>query len=177
MNTNINLLLHADEQELRRRKRVKSLNFIAIMFLVGVGGISFLLFFLIQIINPLSIKREQSDIREKISKSQNKQAKLFVLNNRINNIEKILQKRIDLGRVTNFLLAKTPGKLFIEDLEVDDKTVRLTAQSTSLLAIGELINNLTDMVRKKEIISSLTLSTLVFDEGKNSYQVSIKADF
>ena len=176
MNTNINLLLHADEQELRRRKRVKSLNFIAIMFLVGVGGISLLLFFLIQIINPLSIKREQSDIREKISKLQNKQAKLFVLNDRIDNIEKILQKRIDLGRVTNSLLAKTPGRLFIEDLEVDDKAVVLIAQSTSLLAIGELINNLTDMVRKKEIISSLTLSTLVFDEGKNSYQVSIKAE-
>ena len=176
MNTNINLLLHADEQELRRRKRVKSLNFIAIMFLVGVGAISLVLFFLIQIINPLSIKREQSDIREKISKSQNKQAKLFVLNDRIDNIEKILQKRIDLGRVTNSLLAKTPGRLFIEDLEVDNKAVTLTAQSTSLLAIGELINNLTDMVRKKEIISSLNLSTLVFDEGKNSYQVSIKAE-
>lgn len=176
MNTNINLLLHADENELRRKRRVKTLNFIAIMVLAGVGAISLIIFLLIQITNPSAILKEQNDIREKISKSQNKQAKLGILNNRIGNIEKILKKRIDLGRVTNSLLAKTPGRLFIEDLEVDDKAVVMTAKSTSLLAIGELINNLTDMVRKKEIISSLTLSSLVFDESKNSYQVSIKAD-
>lgn len=176
MNTNINLLLHADEETLRRRKRAKTLNLIATVFLVAVGGISLFLFLLIQIINPSGIKKEQNDIREKISQFQNREAKLFVLNNRINNIDKILQKRIDLGKVTNALLIKTPGRLFIEDLEVDDKTVVMTAQSTSLSAIGELINNLTDMVRKKEIISSLTLGTLVFDESKNSYQVSITAE-
>lgn len=176
MNININLLLRADEEALKRKSRVKALNFIAIMFLAGVGGISLLLFLLIQIINPQSIKKEQNDIIEKISQVQNKQAKLFILNNRIDNIEKILQQRKDLAKVTSSLLAKIPNRLFIEDLDVDDKTVTLTAQSTSLSAIGELINNLADMVRKKEIISSLTLSALVFDESKNSYQVSIKSE-
>ncbi len=176
MNTNINLLLHTNEESLRRLKRVKKLNFIAVMFLVGVGCLSLLTFLSTQIINPSGIKREQNGVIEKISQFQDRQAKLFVLNNRINNIEKILEKRIDLPKALNALLAKTPGRLFIEDLEVDDKTVIMTAKSTSLLAIGELINNLTDMVRKKEIIRSLTLSTLVFDEAKNFYQVSIKAD-
>lgn len=176
MNTNINLLLRADEEALKRKKRAKTLNFISITFLVGVGGISFLIFLLIQIINPAGIKKEQNDIIEKISQVQNKQAKLFILNNRIDNIEKILQQRKDLAKVTNSLLTKTPSRLFIEDLEVDDKSVVMTASSTSLSAIGELINNLTDMVHKKEIISSLTLSTLVFDESKNSYQVSIRSE-
>lgn len=176
MNTNINLLLNADEETLRRKRRVKTLNFIALMFLVGVGAISLLLFFLIQIINLPGIKREQNDIREKISKLQNKQVKLGVLNNRIDNIEKILEKRINLSKVTSSLLAKTPGRLFIEDLEVDDKTVIMTGQSTSLLAIGELINNLTDMVRKKEIIKSLNLNSLMFDESRNVYQISIKSE-
>ena len=176
MNTNINLLLHTDEESLRRRTRVKILNLIAVAFLIGVGGISLLTFLSTQIINPSGIKKEQNDVIKKISQFQDRQAKLFVLNNRINNIEKILEKRIDLSKVINALLAKTPGRLSIEDLEADDKTVIMTAKSTSLLAIGELINNLTDMVHKKEIISSLTLSGLVFDENKNYYQVSIKAD-
>lgn len=176
MNTNINLLLHTDEESLKRQKRVKILNLIAVMFLIGVGAISLLTFLSAQIINPSGIKKEQNDVIEKISQFQDRQAKLFVLNNRINNIEKVLERRIDLSKVISFLLAKTPGRLFIEDLEVDSKTVSLTAKSTSLLAIGELINNLTDMVRKKEIISSLILNALVFDEGKNSYQISIKAD-
>lgn len=176
MNTNINLLLHTDEETLRRRKRVKTLNLIAIMLLVGIGGISLFIFLLIQIINPQSIKKEQDAIREKISKLQDKQAKLFVLHNRIDNIEKVLERRIDLSNVIGSLLAKTPGRLFIENLEIDDKVVTMIAQSTSLSAIGEFISNLTDMVREKEIISSLTLNTLIFDDGRNLYQVSIKSE-
>lgn len=175
MNTNINLLLQTDEESLKRQKRARRLNFIAITFLVVVGGISVILFLATQVVNPSAIVREQNVVLEQISKEQNKQAKFFILNNRIDNIEKILQKRLELGKVTNALLAKAPARLFIESLEVDDKQVFMTANSSSLLAIGELINNLTDMVRKKEIISSLTLTTLVFDESKNSYQVSIKS--
>ena len=177
MNTNINLLIQTNEESLRRQKRVKRLNFIAATLLVGVSAMSLIIFLLIQIISPSTILREQNNIIKKISQFQNRKAKLFILNNRVENIEKILAKRKDLARITNVMLAKTPSRLSIEDLEVDDKTVIMTAYSTSLSAIGELINNLTDMVRKKEIINSLTLSTLVFDEGKNSYQVSLKAQY
>ena len=177
MNTNINLLIQTNEESLRRQKRVKRLNFIAATLLVGVSAMSLIIFLLIQIISPSAILREQNNIIKKISQFQNKQAKLFILNDRVENIEKILAKRKDLARITNVMLAKTPSRLFIEDLEVDDKTIIITAYSASLSAIGELINNLTDMVHKKEIINSLTLNTLVFDEGKNSYQVSVKAQY
>lgn len=176
MNTNINLLIHSNEESKRGQKRVKRLNFIAVMILIGVGCLSLIIFLLVQITNTSAILREQNDVIEKISQFQDVEAKLFVLNNRIDNVEKVLGKRIDLSKVISGLLAKTPGRLSIEDLEIDDKTVSLTGQSTSLLAIGELINNLTDMVHKKEIISSLVLNTLVFDESKNSYQVSIKSE-
>lgn len=176
MNANINLLLQTNEESKRRQKRVKRLNIIAYTFLIGVGCLSLVIFLLIQIVNVSAILREQNEIIKKISKSQNKQAKLFVLNNRIDNIEKILGKRIDLSKVMSGLLAKMPSRLSIEDMEVNDKTVTLTAKSTSLLAIGELINNLTDMVRKKEIINSLILNTLTFDESNNSYQVSIESE-
>lgn len=175
MNTNINLLLQTDGESLKRQKRARRLNFIAITFLVVIGGISIFLFLTTAIVNPSAIVKEQNAVIEQMAKEQNKQAKFFILNNRTDNIEKILQKRLDLGKVTDTLLTKIPAGLSIEDLEVDNKQVFMTAQSSSLLAIGELIVDLTDMVRKKEIIKSLTLTTLVFDEGKNSYQVSIKS--
>lgn len=176
MSTNINLLLRIDEESLKRKKRIKILNFIAFMLLIGVGCLSLILFMLIQINNTSGIKKEQDDILGKISQSQGKRIKLFVLNNRINNIQEILGKRKDLSKTMNTIFAKIPNGLSIEGLEIDDKVISLRAQSTSLFTIGELINNLTDMVRKKEIISSLTLNSLVFDESKNSYQVSIKSE-
>lgn len=176
MSANINLLLHTDGETLRRQKRVKILNFVAVMLLIGVGATSLIIFLLIQVVNPSGVKKEQEDILKKISQFQSKQVKLFILNNRVENIEKIMAKRKDLSKATNILLAKTPTGILIEDLEIDGKTVVMTASSTSLWAIGELISNLTDMVKKREIIISLTLNSLVFDENKNIYEVSVKSE-
>lgn len=176
MSSDINLLLSKDEQEIRRLGRVKTLNFAAVMTLIGVGLISLFIFILIQTINFPSIKKEQDDVLRKISQLKNIEAKLFIRDNRINNIAEIFDKRKDLSKVTSAFLAKIPIRLFVESLEVDDKIVSMTASSTSLSSIGEFINNLTDMVRKKEMIKSLTINTLVFDEIKNSYQIVVKSD-
>lgn len=176
MSTNINLLLRIDEASLKRKKRIKILNFIAFMLLIGVGVISLIIFLLIQITNVPSIKQEQDDIIRKISQSQDKRAKLFIVNSRINSVQEILGKRKDLSKTINTMLEKIPNRLSVEGLEIDDKVISLRAESASLFVIGEFIDNLTDMVRKKEIISSLTLDSLVFDEKKNSYQVSIRSE-
>jgi len=176
MSANINLLLRTDEESSKRKKRIKILNFAAVASLMGVGLISLSLFILIQVINPKSFRKEQEDVLMKISQFQSRQVKLIVLNNRIENIDKILKIKKDLSKTMSSLLTKIPSKLSIDDFEVDDKSVTITGQSKSLFAIGEFINNLTDMVRNKEIIKSLTLNSLILDEGRNTYQISIKSD-
>lgn len=175
MSTNINLLLHTDTETLKRQKRIKTLNFAAVILLISVGAMSLIIFLLIQIVNPPSVQKEQEDILTRISQFQSKQVKLFILDNRVENIEKIMQKRKDLASITNSLLVKIPTRLSIEALEIDDKSIVMTASSTSLSAIGELISNLTDMVKKREIITSLTLNSLEFDESRNAYEVSVKS--
>lgn len=176
MNANINLILRTDEQSSKRKKRIKILNFIAFASLIGIGLVSLSIFILIQAINLSSVKKAQEDVLQKMSQFQNRQAKLFVLNNRVENIGKILETRKDLSKTMNGLLAKIPGQLSVDNFEVDDKSVIISGQSRSLSVIGEFINNLTDMVRKKEIIKSLTLSSLILDENRNTYQVSVKSE-
>lgn len=176
MSTDINLLLRKDDESVRRLRKVKILNFAAVMSLMGIGIISLVIFLLIKTVNTPSIQKEQDEILQKISQLQDKKAKIFIVNDRINNITEILEKRRDLSKVANAFLAKTPNKLLIENLEIDDRVISLTAKSTSLSAIGEFINSVTDMVRKKEMISSLTLNSLVFDEINNSYSMSIKSE-
>ena len=176
MSANINLLIHTDRETLDRKIRVKVLNFVAVILLISVGATSLIIFLVIQALNPASIKKEQEDVLKRMSQFQSKQVKLFILNNRVENIEKIMTKRLDLSMVTSALLAKTPSRLFIEDLEVASDAITLTASSTSLSAIGELISNLTDMVKKREIVTTLTLNSLVFNENRNTYQVSVKSE-
>lgn len=172
----INLLLPKDEESLQRKKRVKVFNVIAVVFLLGIGAISFIIFISAQAINLSAIKKEQADTLIKISQFSKRQVKLFVLENRVNNIQTILSKRKHLPKAIGAILKKTPDRLLIQDLTVDDKNVVMIGQSISLSVIGEFINNLADMVAKKEIINAVTLNSLVFDESKNYYQISIKAD-
>ena len=176
MNTNINLLLRKDEETLKRQRKIKKLNLLAVSFLIAIGALSLLIFLLIQIINPSSVKKEQDETLRKISAYQTQQAKLLILENRVNNISEILNKRKDLSKVIQTILTKTPDRVFIESLEADGKSVIMTAQSSSLSSIGDFINNLTDMVRKKDLIDALTINALIFDEARNSYQISLTAN-
>jgi hypothetical protein len=176
MNTNINLLLCTDEESLKHKKRIKTLNSFAIGSLICVGLISLGIFVWVQAINLESIRKEQEDVLTKMSGLQSRQVKLFVLNNRVENINKILETRNDLSKTANDLLTKIPSNLSVDNFEVDDKSVAISGQSKSLAVIGEFINNLTDMVYKKEIIKSLTLNSLMLNEGRNIYEISIKAD-
>lgn len=176
MSTNINLLVRTDEESLKLKKRIKILNFAAITSLVCICLATLGIFILIQAANLPGIKKEQEDILRKTSQYKSRQAKLFVLNNRVENIDRILKIRKNLSTTTSSLLTKVPGNLLVEGFEVDDKSVMITGQSKSLFVIGEFISNLTDMVRKKEVIKSLTLNSLTLDEGQSIYQFSLKSE-
>jgi len=176
MSANINLLLHADEESLKQNRKKKLFNLIAVGLLMAVCLIAIVVFILIKAVNPESIRKQQEDVLGQISQFQNRQVKLLILSNRIETAEKILKTRRDLPKITSSLLAKIPSDLPVDTLEVNGKTVMISGQSKSLSAIGELIDNLTDMARRKEIIKSLTLSSLTFDGSKGAYQVSVTSE-
>lgn len=176
MTTNINLLVRTDEESLKLKKRIKILNIAAVASLVCICLTAFGIFMLIQGANLSGIKKEQEDILRKTSQFKSRQAKLFVLNNRVENIDRILKIRKNLSITTSSLLTKAPGNLSIDGFEVDDRSVMIIGQSKSLFVIGEFISNLTDMVRKKEVIKSLTLNSLTLDEGQSIYQFSLKSE-
>lgn len=176
MNANINLLLRTDEESLRRKKRIKIFNLAAGISLMSVGLISLFMFISIKAADSSSVRSEQESVLKKLSQFQDRQAKLFILNDRTENIDKILKIRKDISETMNSLLTKAPGSLSIDNFQADEKSIIITGQSRSLLAIGEFINSLTEMVRKKEIIKSLTLNSLILDEDKNAYRVSISSE-
>lgn len=176
MNANINLLLRTDEESLRRKKRIKIFNLAAGISLMSVGLISLFIFMSIKSADSSSIRNEQESVLKKLSQFQDRQAKLFILNDRTENIDKILKIRKDISVTMNSLLTKVPGSLSIDNFQADEKSIVITGQSRSLSAIGEFINNLTEMVRRKEIIKSLTLNSLILDEDKNAYRVSISSE-
>lgn len=176
MNANINLLLYKDEEELKRKKRIRNFNFIALLFLIGAGVLSAGIFVMNQAANVGSLKTQQQDVLKKISKFRDQKIKLMVINNRTENIDKILKKRIDFPKITSSLLARMPGEISIVNFEIENGIVTISGESKSILAISELMDNLTDMVRNKETIKSLTLNSLVLDYDRNTYNISVESE-
>jgi len=176
MSTDINLVSRIDEESLRRARRGKVFNLIAIMFLVIVGLIAFIIFTQIKAINLQSIRDEQSKVLEEMSKFQAQQVKLLLLNNRVENIDSILNTRKNIPSVVDGLLAKIPENFLIVELNVDGDSAIVSGKSTSLSTIGELIDTMANMARKKEIIKSLTLTSLAFKKDDSNYYISLKSD-
>jgi len=177
MNTDINLLSHTDEETLRKNKSTKIFNLIAAVFLIGVCLISVSIFIMISTVNAesKSIRKEQADVLKKMSKFQDRQVKLFILSNRVENIDKLLQTRRDFPKISNGLLVKVPSDLSLSSFEINDSSVIISGESKSLLTISEFIGNLTDMARRKEIIKSLTLNSLVLDDSDNTYVIIVSS--
>lgn len=175
MNTNINLILPKDKEFLEQQNRLRMVRITAIVFPTLVGIISLIIFLITQAINPVFIKKQQEETINKIAKLQDRKIKIFIINDRLENIGQILEKRRNFSDNINTLLSKIPSEIFLENLEMDNEALLFTVSSTSLRAIDEFINNLIDMGQRKEVIHSLSLDTLAFDEDKSNYLVSFKS--
>lgn len=176
MNTNVNFVLPKDEAFLKEQKRGKIINVIAIAFPILVGVVSLIIFLITQAINPVSIKEQQEKTIGELSRLQDKKIKLLIINDRLDNIDELLKKRKDFTEKINILLSKMPNEVLLQNLQIDNTKLLLIVSSASLGAIDELINNLIDMAAKREIISSLSLDSLTFDENGNNYLVSLKSE-
>lgn len=176
MNTSINFVLPKGQEFLEQQKRAKTINLIATSFPIMVGIISLILFLITQAINPVSIKEQQEETINKIAKLQDRKIKLFIVNDRLDNISELLKGRRNFADNISTLLSRMPSQVSLENLEIDDKQILITASSVSLRSIDEFINNLIVMAEEKEVIHSLFLDSLTFEEGKNNYLVSLKSE-
>ena len=140
-----------------------------------VALLSVIAFFLNSQFSPTEVKREEDVVLQNLSALSKKQAKLFIVNNRIQSITTILNRRADYYKILNFIIGKIPTEVFIDRIEVDRKKISLTISSNSLIPINTLINNFVDMVRKKETITSLTLNSLTLNVKTGKYSISLDA--
>lgn len=177
MSSNINFLLNKNSDLVKQKKGLKIIRIASVVVLVVVTLLSIVVFFLNRSLYPASLKKEQESIVQSMNFLRNREAKLTVVNNRIENISSILNERLDYYKVISTLLQKLPDGVFVERIKVDKKTILLSVSSSSLLPISEFINNLIDMAKEKEIISALTLDFLTIDQKtRSSYSVSLTAN-
>ncbi len=175
MTNDINLLVSKDANYLRQKKILSLARLVAFTSLGIVTLLSVIAFFLNSQFSPTLIKSQEDTVMQSLSKQSKKQAKLFVVNNRITNITTVLNKRVDYYKILSLILDKIPTNVSIDRIEVGKKQISLTISSNSLIPIDTLINNFVDMVRNKKLINSLTLNSLALNAKTSQYSISLSA--
>ena len=176
MSNDINLISHQDDQSLIEKKRLKIIRNISFVF----GGVLILFAIIIFIANAAfstsGIKNQQESAINQMGMLKDRSAKLFVVNNRIINISRIIKERNNYSSI-NSLTKLVPTDVKLNNLSFDKDNISMTVISSSLLPLDGLINKLLEKIAKKEIIKSLTISSLTINQKNGNYYLSMKAEF
>ncbi len=176
MKTDINLASGVLVESVSKNKSLGILRIAAVSSIIFITAASILLFFLINQISPSNVKKEEDKILFSIKFLREKQAKIAIVNSKILDISRILDTRTNFDSEINSLLEKIPSNISVNSLEIDKTKVAITVSSNSLTAIDEMLNNLFEMLSKKQIIKSLTIQSISSDQGGGSYSLSLKAN-
>ena len=174
MNRGINLVLTEEAEELKHKKRVKKSRLIAGGSLLVVLLISLSIYFLNLRFSPSSIEEDKNALSSQLSPLREKEAKLKVVSDRLNNISLLQERRTDVHKIVDTFLAEVPIGLSVDGLEFTDGLIAVKVSSDSLILIDEFIGNLIDMAERKEIVGTLILNSLdVAEAGKYSVSINV----
>lgn len=172
----INLVSKQKERITKLKKRVKLLRIIAFFCLIFVFTSSIFVFF-IKLSSPLlSLQNQEKTLSANIDSSKQKIAKLFIVNDRLQNIESLLSKRANFNGTINAIVQQKPVDLSMTSLTVNKKNVSIKASSMSLTAINNFMDSLVVFAADKKMFNKITLENLSIDTEANQYVFSIKAD-
>lgn len=175
MSEGINLLLNKNKNTRKNQEIIKVLRItsIVLLFLVAISSV---VVFLLKLQSPLTnLQNEERDVLSSISVLHPKVARLFLVSDRIKNISEIISKRPDFEKRIAIILKAVPNDVSLSAFNIDNKNVSITASSTSLSSIGQMLDSLVAMVTNKELFSKINLQGLTVDGTNGSYKVSIEA--
>ena len=174
MNNDINLISNKDADSLKAKKRLKQIRTIAIISLAAVAFLSIIIFIINSQSSLDAIKKDENSTLQSISYLNKKAAKLAIINNRLKDISDIMNKRKNYTNTVNTLLQLMPPGLSTTTLELGKKDVVLVVNANSLLLIDKFLNSIIDLSSKKQIISNITIESLIVNQKTGSYALSVK---
>lgn len=173
MSNEINLLTKKDKKLLKNQGKLKVFRLIAIGFLISILIVSFSIFLLNHQLSNSSIEKDQESVLVEMKPFIEKEAKIIIINNRIENISKVLTKRIDVFKIINTIVSEIPNGIFIEGLVFKESKISINVTALSLTDIDALFNGLIELAKRKENIKNLTLESFDASGLTGSYKFTL----
>ena len=172
MHEDINLLSSLKQRKKGGRSTSRLRN-LAVGLLLFVTAVSMTIFFLI-ISSPLSslIKERDSEISD--LKKYNRQLE-FLANtrDRLSHASKIISERKRFDNAFVLVQGVLPNEASIIEYDFSTSSVSFTISALSLGPLEIFLHDLGGIIEKGQQFRSLTLSSLVFDESIDSYELTV----
>jgi len=174
MKSDINLLLKTKTEVAKKLKLSGLLKIISITSVVVIVLLALSLYILSRLLSLEPIKEKQNAVISNINLLKNKQAKLIIVRNKLDNAAQIITKRPKFDSDIRTVIAKVPSEVSSQSLNLDKQKLTFNVASNSLKQINDFINNFTEMARSKNLIQDLTLGGVNFDPKSGSYSINIE---
>ncbi|OGH18471.1 MAG: hypothetical protein A3F31_01670 [Candidatus Levybacteria bacterium RIFCSPHIGHO2_12_FULL_38_12] len=173
MNKGINLL-PSKKGGLDKQKRIlKLLRTVSIVVLVFLFTSFVTLFFINRQFSPDKVKQEERVVLANYSAINSRMAKLFLIHDRLSEIDRILSRRVPFEAKTTEIKKQVPRDMSIDSMRITPSLMEMTATSVSLSSINSMLDNFTQMANEKNLFKSVVLNGIGFD-GKEKYFVTLK---
>lgn len=169
MSSNINLIdkRSVEDSKKTRLKKLKNFSF-ALLFFVGL--LSLIVFLLNYRFSVRYVRKQQEDIIKKITIYDETAVKIILLNSRLSDVSKVLNRRSKYNEKMSKILDGVKGATTIDGFEVNENEVSITASSTSLSSLDDFLNNLLKMVDLK-LFSNVILEEISEDGARFSVKI------
>lgn len=137
-----------------------------------MGFLSLVVFLLDYRFSVGYVRKQQDDVVKKIAIYDETAVKIILLNSRLSDISKVLDGRNNYNEKMLKIIEGVKGATQIDEFEINDTEISITASSVSLSSLNDFLNNLLKMTDLK-LISNIALEGLSI-EG-NKYIIKIKA--
>jgi|SRR3989344_1846720 len=176
MKNDINLLLRTKTDQTKKSKLSHLLRLTSVVSIAAVLLTSFILYILSRQLSLEPIKVRQNAVINNINFLKNKQAKLIVINAKLDDVSQIMTKRPRFDSDIQTILPKVPSGVASRSLTLGKQRLTFRVESNSLKNINDFINNFAQMAKSKSLIKDLTLGGIGLDPTSGNYSLSVEAE-
>lgn len=120
-----------------------------------------------------TVNTQQNSVRARLQVLHNKTITYLTLQDRVRRIQTILKSRSLLEAKIETLQKQVPQDVLLKTLTVTTKTASLSVSSPSLSSLKSFLDNVTTLLKKKTIFSTLVIDNVNVDAKTGAYSVSV----
>lgn len=173
--SSINLISNQSNDLEQKLRRLMIVRVIAIVFLSFVGLLTVVVFVLSLSIPIPQIKKEESGTLSSISYLQDKAAKIYLANDRVNNIKNITVKRNNYSDLITKIASGITEDVSVDALSIDQNILLLTVSGRSLESVNKVIDYMVGLGNNRKLLSNVSADTVSLNTSTLRYSVSFKS--